>query len=1128
MKGLSGVPDKGVMIELAIDTERITELAPLYRETVIVDGDAEAAIVAPATGEMRDIAEELAEKILQQTGVAIPILDESGFSHATELPCNCIVLGHGACNQLVRRLQYLRYLNLADYTFAGHRVVSVHNPLGDGHNVLCVLGRDADVVRRGADELLRSMVAGEAAMKLPGRIVKSDPPENVPDVDDFLAQARARNAATSHSRPIDFLQALRHLNSTGDEAWARACIEVVTPYATGKIPLSFVLMSAVDFWTNDLVIGWDCAEEFDYFSDDERLLIANFIASCTEYCHDSITYQKWRITDEEHMIFNHHTFPARGLYFGCMYLRRHGYEVVDIDGWLNKARAVFRRAAEAGRSFDEGGAGYSWLVGMHMLEVMFAEGDTSYAESGKIRNYADLAIAIQNSRAELVPFGDCHGYHTSAASAANILSIAAEYHRDPGYLWMIERDSPAAADSVYLADISSAAPDEHLGAFVLPMDPVIHRWIALPSFPNYADPNVKANVPPEDGFDKLALRGGWDEDADYMLLQGFGDGQHGHPDANSISQYQVRGRLFLVDSDYIRRWPKAHNTVMVVRSGQHDVIPATAKLDGVIEFDGGACSQTTLVDYNGCDWTRTVLWLNGDCALVIDSLKAREAGDYEFRAYWRTLGQTDQTDTGLHANHDGEHFRIIELTASERRMDREDLPLNKDSYAPYNFGEAVPVILSETQRLSLDAGEEACFVNLLLPTGQCAEPQRSVSWAGHGIVAVSGEGAHIIVDSAGFTIDGARYSFDEGVALSASTADNEMAARSPLATPDRSSTTLFHAELSSAASAMCRTAAGDILAGCEDGTVALIAADGRISPMCKADARIGAVHAAALYGEDVETFIAASYDQTTRFLNADGSERMTFSMPRNSYIPAWGRAICTADLDGDGKLWPIVGTASWRVHAVAPDASCRWTFDTAAHLVTCLASADLNADGRDEIVVGTVYFCVPAITADGGRLWQDEDYNDYWAAGPDFRFIDIADVDADGRPEVITVASDTLVHCIDNLGEKKWTASIGDDPAGMVITGAGICAAAESGDIHMLSGDGSSIWRLSLGCRCNALARAGALLCVAAEDGAILWLDADGRAVSHAKLAEPASRLLGCDDGTAVAATGRSLIMLKP
>lgn len=146
-------------------------------------------------------------------------------------------------------------------------------------------------------------------------------------------------------------------------------------------------------------------------------------------------------------------------------------------------------------------------------------------------------------------------------------------------------------------------------------------------------------------------------------------------------------------------------------------------------------------------------------------------------------------------------------------------------------------------------------------------------------------------------------------------------------------------------------------------------------------------------------------------------------------MPAWGTALCLADLDGDGKQWPVVGSAAWLVHTVTPDWDFRWTFETTVHSVTGLAAGDLNCDGWEEIAASTVYFCVPAITTDGKRLWQDEDYNDYWFAGPNFTQLAVGDVDGDGLIEVIVAASDTLVHCISNTGEKKWTRRLARDSA---------------------------------------------------------------------------------------------------
>ena len=75
------------------------------------------------------------------------------------------------------------------------------------------------------------------------------------------------------------------------------------------------------------------------------------------------------------------------------------------------------------------------------------------------------------------------------------------------------------------------------------------------------------------------------------------------------------GGLLLVDCDYILRMPRDHNMVMVIRDGRHEPIPVTARLDATEQFDGGALTQTTLLDYNGCDWQRTVLWLKGPSAL---------------------------------------------------------------------------------------------------------------------------------------------------------------------------------------------------------------------------------------------------------------------------------------------------------------------------------------------------------------------------------------------------------------------------------------------------------------------------------------------------------------------------------
>ncbi|NLB97650.1 MAG: hypothetical protein GX785_18305 [Armatimonadetes bacterium] len=1101
--------DKGKMIALRIDTGRIRTLAPIRAETVLVERGETAALVSPARDGYREVAEGLRGDLSRLTGVEWPPAVDGDEWQDSRGASDLIALGHAGNNRLLRRLHDLRYLADSDYPSEGARVVSIHNPFGDGRNVLAVLGRTREVCARGAEQLREVVTERDGRWLVEGRLLIQTPRPKTPDLDEMLRAGRAVRRARS-GRPSAFLQALNCLNATGEERWARAFIELVTPYATGEILLSFWRMSAVDFWTDALATAWDCAEEFPFFTDEERLLVANFVASCTEYCHDALTYQKWRLAETEHQVFNHHTFPAIGLYFGTRYLRLHGYLLDTLDAWEEKALAIFARAAQAGRSFDEGGAGYSWLVGNHLLSVTLARGDETYVRSEKLKRYADLATVIQNNHFELVPFGDCGGYHTRGTGATSILLRAAEWHHHPGYKWLAERHAPeAAAADILAADVPAAPPAEHVGLFVLPLDPVIHRWTTLPRFPGYPLPNVLPNVPAAEGFDKLSLRGGWGPDDDYLLLQGFGDGQHGHPDANAISQYQVKGRLFLAESDYIRRMPKQHNMVMVIRDGAHAPIPVTARLDGAREFPWGAITQTSLLDYNGCDWQRTLIWLRGDCVLCVDALRARVAGDYELRCYWRTLGDAELTEQGLHAEHTGEHFHILARGEPERRLDIEPVPLNTTRYPEYRYGDPRPKVLQERLRVHLDAGEEACFVNLLLPNGEHAAPRRTLERPGAGQIRIGGEGPAVEVDLDGVQVAGhTRVTFPSGArltALAAAPAAITGAACLPdtLAGPGR------RIALPAPVTALTPLEDGAVLAGCADGSLLRVEASGKTVLLAKAGDRVGVVAAGRLWGEEELTLLAASYDATLRLLRPDGEPRLTVELPANGHMPAWGKAICLANLDGDGRLWPVAGTAAWRVHALLPDGGFRWTADTAAHATTCLARGDLNHDGRDEIVAGTVYFCVPAFTADGERLWQDEDYNDYWQAGPTFPFVAVADVDADGDLEVLTVGSDTLVHCISHLGEKKWTHSIGDEAAGLVVLPQGIVAASLTGDLHLIDGRGNRAWRRELGSPCTALTQAGHGVCVATEAGDLVWVDAASTPLSRWRLPAPAECLLG-------------------
>ncbi|NLF16381.1 MAG: hypothetical protein GX595_03875, partial [Lentisphaerae bacterium] len=907
--------DRGRMIALEIAASRV-EAVPCLDLRLDLGahhdpGRSLRAVLPGADGALRAAAAAVWADLAAACGQsALPEAADRPFTDWSTLPGPLLAMGHPGCHGLLRRLFHLGCLDESDWPESGFTLKLVADPFGCGRHVLALCARHPDGLRAGG-ERLRSALRRDSAgwfWDEPWYVVP--PRQGLPDPEAF-AREHGSPGADFCGHPAGPLTALGHLVATGDEAWARAFITTLRPFAEGRVVLSFWRMSAVDFWTDRVVQGWQRVEHLPWFSQDDRRMVARFILACTRYCHDSLTYQKWSVTDADLMIFNHHTFPALGLFFGAGYLQRRGLAPADLTAaWTAKAWRVVERATRAGRSYDEGGAGYSWLVGVHVLRIMLARGDTSYAASDRLRRYADLAVMVQNSTLHMVPFGDCGGYTARGGGAGALLRQAAAWTGEMGYAWVAAQAEPGEASrSFFLPDRPMAPPQHHVGLFRLPMDPVIHAWAGRPAFPGYPPPLRSPNVPPEDGFDKISLRGGWAPDDDYILLQGFGAGQHGHPDANTISQYQWRQRLWLVDCDYIRRGPAQHNTIAVIRDGRQDVPPVTARCDQASTFPGGALVRSTLPDTNGCDWERTLLWLQDDCLVVADTLTARQAGDYDLRCTWRTLGAAEATPDGLRITQEGASCWIAETTASARELTTEPPPLNTVDYPPYPYGDSAPKVLCERRLLRLQAGQRVAFVNLVCPGlgGAC---RRRLAWS-DGRLRLEGEGPAIDLVADGLRRDGVTLLAADLTGLMAALAAPSPAGLVTRSVPSRPAAGARAVRLSAPASALAAHADG-WLCGCDDGTVVRIGADGTTTPVGQAGGAVRCLLSGRLHGENATSILAGSDDAQVQAWSAPGQRRWAVTLPRNHYMPARVQGLALADLDGDGRLWPIAGTAAWR------------------------------------------------------------------------------------------------------------------------------------------------------------------------------------------------------------------------
>ncbi len=128
--------------------------------------------------------------------------------------------------------------------------------------------------------------------------------------------------------------------------------------------------------------------------------------------------------------------------------------------------------------------------------------------------------------------------------------------------------------------------------------------------------------------------------------------------------------------------------------------------------------------------------------------------------------------------------------------------------------------------------------------------------------------------------------------------------------------------------------------------------------------------------------------------------------------------LLPADLDGDGaEEWLTVGAEG--ATAFAADGTRLWQFATERPCIS-LDAANVDGDGRPEVVVGCEDEQVYLLTAAGEERWRFRCAPGTASlVGPPVpEMVRIADLEGDGTPEIIVGANYT--HCLTPAGEVRW------------------------------------------------------------------------------------------------------------
>jgi len=198
-------------------------------------------------------------------------------------------------------------------------------------------------------------------------------------------------------------------------------------------------------------------------------------------------------------------------------------------------------------------------------------------------------------------------------------------------------------------------PPEHL-------EPAGHM-VNAPETWQLAEAIALNRLPQARGFDKLVLRGGYQRSDAYLIIQGYQGGfrWQGHMQAaNCVVRFFQAGHVFLVQNTSRHSYHDKNG--LFISDGRNDTpLPPIAERVALADFPAVGLTVTRLSDYHHTVWTRHIFWSKaGDgCFVVIDRTAFQADGPYSLTCSWRTPGFAELHDRRWHSDQGQHRFTLV-------------------------------------------------------------------------------------------------------------------------------------------------------------------------------------------------------------------------------------------------------------------------------------------------------------------------------------------------------------------------------------------------------------------------------------------------------------------------------------
>ncbi len=609
-----------------------TQLKELYLDTHLVkDGRSAVTIVAPASGIYERQAARIQQAIKELTGVTVPIATDEAPQAAAPMATNLIALGNRSTNKTIEEL-YNRYYTLLDLRYPGpegYVVRTLHNPFGDGHNVVFVGGSDpagVDAASRVFAQKLRGAAPRRGALSI-GRLAEIKlgkdirVPTDVKEFETWEASAGYRSVGYFGWNSISKHMAMYYM--TGRELHAREALRLAFPDENARREIAEIdgerienkdepLSGPYHYNAHMMILFWDLIEESPPFSDEQRLRVTNAFAKQLDHRKGEGIYGLTQ--PPERVGSRHGQWSAISLY--C--LGRYFQKDYPNPIWAQCVRGAQLHFAPLYKHAWVGGESdnlFWYNTGIApIFTYMLLSADRRPLESGSVHTLLRGQEMLVSGR---VP--------DWALRSASIGYLHKAAHLTGDGRWLEYRDRTGVDLSVFRLG-QSFWPDESIQP--TPPEDLVGRW-SINYLPKPMWGARRSGLPLEQSFMFGSFRSAPDASGDFVLIDGYNGASRNPYHTFAVLELRIDGRTLL--QGY-------RNQVLTRVDGL--VEPNIAMNAGLLHTEvigGAAVAIAEVPDAAYCNWRRTLVQRIGKYALVVDDLAFRtDSENVQVQTQWET------------------------------------------------------------------------------------------------------------------------------------------------------------------------------------------------------------------------------------------------------------------------------------------------------------------------------------------------------------------------------------------------------------------------------------------------------------------------------------------------------------